>query len=105
VRTPHPASLLCEPEQVDGHDPVSGEITDTLDRTWSAQQRLPKIKTANIYLRVAGSCFWTTSIALVIALAASLSLRLRAGGGVSTQAMVSRRLIGEADGTGHRARS
>jgi len=52
---PHAASCSCEPDKVERNDPVSGEITDRWNLTWSAQQDAEEIKTANIYLAVAGS--------------------------------------------------
>jgi len=98
----HPAPPLpvCEPDKVSGTTPVSGEITRSLDWTWSAQQRLARRdQTANIYWRWQEVVF-DDSNSLVIALRSSGSaLGYEAGGGVSTAAHGEQAAIGEQDGT------
>jgi len=70
VHTPT-SFLLCRAGQVERHDPVSGEITDRWDLDLVSPTTIAKeIKTANIYLAVAGSCFDDLD-SLVIALRSS----------------------------------
>ncbi|NQV11624.1 MAG: hypothetical protein HQ527_10750 [Cyanobacteria bacterium] len=57
VRSPT-SFLLCQAGQVERHDPVSGLITDRWDLGLVSPTTIAdEIKTANIYLAVAGSCF------------------------------------------------